>query len=79
MFVCPRTRRFELRVAGLPTLAIAGNAVIEMPGATARMVPVRLRVQPGQAAAGSHKIEFQVLAVDARGVSVRERSVFIVR
>ncbi|MBI3370137.1 MAG: cytochrome c oxidase accessory protein CcoG [Betaproteobacteria bacterium] len=72
-------RRFELRVAGLPTLAIAGDALIEMPGATARMVPVRLRVQPGQAAAGSHKIEFQVLAVDAQGVSVRERSVFIVR
>ena len=72
-------RRFEVRVSGLPTLAIAGDAVIEMPGAAARMVPVKLRVQPGQAAAGSHKIEFQVLAVDAQGVSVRERSVFIVR
>ena len=72
-------RRFELRVSGLPTLAIAGDPVVEMPGAASRMVPVRLRVQPGQAAAGSHKIEFQVLAVDAQGVSVRERSVFIVR
>jgi cytochrome c oxidase accessory protein FixG len=72
-------RRFEVRASGLPTLVIAGDPVIEMPGAATRMVPVKLRVQPGQTAVGTHKIEFQVRALDAEGVEVRERSVFIVR
>jgi polyferredoxin len=72
-------RRFEIRASGLPSLVIAGDPVIEMPGAATRMVPVKLRVQPGQAAVGTHKIEFQVRALDAEGVEVRERSVFIVR
>jgi cytochrome c oxidase accessory protein FixG len=72
-------RRFEVRASGLPTLVIAGDPVIEMPGAATRMVPVKLRVQPGQTAAGTHRIEFQVRALDAEGVEVRERSVFIVR
>jgi cytochrome c oxidase accessory protein FixG len=72
-------RRLELGVSGLPTLAVAGEKVIEMPGATTRMVPVRLRLQSGQAAPGTHKIEFQVRALDAQGISAHERSVFIVR
>jgi cytochrome c oxidase accessory protein FixG len=72
-------RRFELRASGLPTLAVAGETVIEMPGATTRMVPVKLRLRPGQAAPGTHKIDFEVRALDAEGVSAHERSVFIIR
>jgi polyferredoxin len=39
-------RRFEMRVQGLPSVAIAGDASIVLEGATARMVPVKVRVEP---------------------------------
>jgi len=72
-------RTFEISAAGLPTLEIAGAAKVELEGTASRMIPVRLRVQPGAAAAGTHRIEFVVSAVGAEDVSVREKSVFIIR
>ncbi len=72
-------RTFEISASGLPSLEIAGASRVELGGAASRMVPVRLRVQAGAVAAGTHKIEFTVSAVGAEGVAVREKSVFIVR
>jgi len=72
-------RTFAISAAGLPTLEIAGAAQVELEGTASRMVPVRLRVQPGAAAAGTHRIEFVVSAVGAQDVAVREKSVFIIR
>ena len=72
-------RTFEISAAGLPTLEIAGASRVELEGTASRMVPVRLRVQPGAAAAGTHRIEFAVSAIGAEGVEVREKSVFIIR
>ena len=43
------------------------------------MVPVRLRVDAGQVASGTHKIRFSVRAMDDPRVAVEEQSVFIVR
>lgn len=44
-----------------------------------RMVPVRVRVQPGALPPGTHRMEFGVRARDDAAVAVREKSVFIVR
>ncbi len=72
-------RRFAIRASGVQTLAVAEGEAIEIPGATTRMVPVRLRVDMGRVPAGSHKIEFEVTAQDDAGVAARERSIFLVQ
>jgi hypothetical protein len=43
------------------------------------MVPVKLRIEPGAAAAGTHRIDFGIESTDDASVAVREKSVFIVR
>jgi cytochrome c oxidase accessory protein FixG len=72
-------RVFEVRVEGLTTLQLAGPARVEVDATTSRMVPVRVRLSPGAAPPGTHRIEFVVSAVGVQGVAVREKSVFIVR
>ena len=72
-------RRFDIEVSGLPSLALAGGSTFELDGAAARMVPVRVRVQPGALPPGTHRMEFGVRARDDAAVAVREKSVFIVR
>jgi cytochrome c oxidase accessory protein FixG len=72
-------RRFEMRVQGLPSIAIEGDARVALEGASSRMVPVKVRIDPGAAPAGTHRIEFEVRAMGVDDVVVREKSVFIVR
>ena len=72
-------RRFLVRVEGLPSAAIAGDAAIDLAGASTRMATVKVRVQPGQVAPGTHKIRFVVQAEDDAHAAVNEKSVFIVR
>jgi len=72
-------RAFELRVEGLPSVKLASESRIEIEAASARMVPVRVRVQSGVTTPGTHRIEFVVSAVGLDDVAVREKSVFIVR
>jgi cytochrome c oxidase accessory protein FixG len=72
-------RAFAIRVEGLPTLHVAGDARVELEATASRMVPVRVRVDPDAAQAGTHPIDFVVSAVGTDGVAVREKSVFIVR
>jgi len=72
-------RTFELRVEGLPTLHVANATRVELEATASRMVPVRVRVDPEAAGAGTYPIIFVVTAVGVEGVSVREKSVFIVR
>jgi cytochrome c oxidase accessory protein FixG len=71
--------RFVIRASGVPTLQLASDEAIDIPGASTRMVPVRLRVESGKLPAGSHKIEFEVVAADNAAVVARERSIFLVR
>ncbi len=72
-------RNYRVSVSGLPTIHISGEARIQVDGATSRMVPVKVRTQPGAVQPGTHRIEFEVSAVGVEGVAVREKSVFIVR
>jgi len=74
-----KPRRFELKAEGLPSLSLVGEPSIEVPGASARLVPLKLRVSPSQVKAGKHPITIDVQAEDDPGVSVREKTIFIVR
>ena len=72
-------RAFEVRVEGLPSLHVAGEARVELEATASRMVPVRVRVDADAAREGTHDIAFIVTAVDAPEVHAREKTVFIVR
>ncbi len=72
-------RRFEVRAEGLPGIRVVSEPSVEVDAAASRMVPVRVRVPPGEARPGTHPIEFVVSAIGDEGVAVREKSVFIVR
>jgi len=72
-------RRFEIRAEGLPSLHVAGVAEVELPGAASRMVPVRLRVDMGAVPAGTHPVQFVVSSPGEDPLSVREKTVFVVR
>jgi cytochrome c oxidase accessory protein FixG len=72
-------RRFDIDVQGLPGAVLAGEAAVQLEGAAARMVPIRVRVPGGALAAGTHPMTFSVTARDDASVAVREKSVFIVR
>jgi hypothetical protein len=66
-------------VDGLPTAQLAGNGRVELGGATTQMVAVKVRVQPSELHAGTHKFRFVIEAEDDPHVMVSENSVFIVR
>ena len=71
-------RAFEIRASGLPGILVWGEGITGVPAATSRMVPVRVRVEPGLAP-GSYPVEFTVTALGVEGVSVREPATFVVR
>jgi cytochrome c oxidase accessory protein FixG len=71
--------RYRIRASGIPTLAVAGEDVVEVPAATTRMIPVRLRIEADEGRPGPHRIEFGVEALDAPNIKSRERSTFMVR
>ncbi|MDA8109781.1 MAG: cytochrome c oxidase accessory protein CcoG [Betaproteobacteria bacterium] len=79
MNTAEQARRFEIRVEGLPTIRLASEASVELPGAASRLVLAKVRVQGGSAQHGSHPIEFEVRALDGDHEHVEEKSVFIVR
>jgi cytochrome c oxidase accessory protein FixG len=74
-----RPHRYRIAVSGLDTVAVASEAEVEVPAASTRQVPVRLRIDPGAAGKGSHGIVIEVRSVDDPGIVAREKSVFMVR
>ena len=73
------THRYRISAAGLPSLRVAGEDVVEVPAATSMMVPIKLHMESGQSAVGSHRIEFVVRAIESEGIVATEKSVFLVR
>jgi len=73
-----QARAFEISVSGLPGIHVWGSSTAGVPAATSRLVPVRVRIDPGPAP-GSHPVEFTVRALGVDGVTVREAAAFIVR
>jgi cytochrome c oxidase accessory protein FixG len=72
-------RRYRINASGLDSLVVASETEVDVPPATTAQFAMRLRVNPGVAAKGSHRIEVEVKAVDEASVAARERSVFLVR
>ena len=70
---------FLIRASGLPTLEVAANDTVTVAAATSLMVPVKLRLQAGQAGPGAHAIEFELSDLDEPVIVARDRSVFVVR
>jgi cytochrome c oxidase accessory protein FixG len=71
--------RYRIKASGVPTLAVAGDDVFEVPAATTRMILVRLRIDADEGRPGSHRIEFGVEALDTENIRTRELSTFVVR
>jgi cytochrome c oxidase accessory protein FixG len=69
---------YRIEVDGIKSAGIADEEVIELEGASARAVPVRVRVAAGEGRPGSNKIAFTVSALDDPSLKVREQAVFIV-
>jgi cytochrome c oxidase accessory protein FixG len=72
-------RLFAVRATGLPGLVVAERDVILVDAAGTRMAPVKLRMPLGDTPVGSHRITFEVVALDDPRVAVRESAAFIVR
>lgn len=83
-------QRYQVAVSGLPGLALAGGAVIEVPPAETRALPVQVRLpwQEAAALAGrSHPIHFEITQPPADAAQaapaeatprVREKAIFFV-
>ncbi len=71
--------RYRVRVTGVPGLLVEGPDSFDIPGAASQMVPVRVRAPAAAAAEGTHRIEFEVEAVDNPDIRAKERSVFVIR
>ncbi|MES2758920.1 MAG: cytochrome c oxidase accessory protein CcoG [Pseudomonadota bacterium] len=69
---------FRIAVSGLPSIRLASPDTAQLEGASARAVPVRVRVPREAALAGSNRIEFTLVAVDDPSLKVAEEAVFIV-
>jgi cytochrome c oxidase accessory protein FixG len=73
-----RAHKFRIAVDGIRSAAIADDGVVELEGASARAVPVRVRVDHDAAHTGSNTLAFTVTAQDDPALHVTEKAVFIV-
>ncbi len=74
-----RPHRYRIAASGLPGIEVASDAEVEVPAASTRQVPLRIQIDPGATAKGSHRIEVEVQSLDEAGVVAREQSAFLVR
>ena len=76
-----RPRSFMVSASGLAGAEVALDeaAPIEVPAASARVVPVRLRIDAQGLTAGAHDIVFHVIASDDPKVAANEKSTFFSR
>jgi cytochrome c oxidase accessory protein FixG len=70
--------RYRISVSGLDSLEVASEAIAEVPGATTKTIPVRVRLAPGKGKPGSNRIEFEIQAINHDDIRVREKAVFLV-
>ena len=71
-----KAQRYKITVNGLPGLQISSETVLAVESTQARWVPVRVQAPFDAAAPGSHKIHFEIDALDAGG-HLSEKSVFL--
>ena len=71
-------RRFRISVDGIDTAFVASEPEVQIDAAGNRMVPVRVRIQPGQGKPGSNPVRFRIIAIDDPAVAVDEKSTFYI-
>jgi cytochrome c oxidase accessory protein FixG len=69
---------FRIAVSGLASVSLASEPLVTLDGASARAVPVRVRVPRAEAKTGSNHIVFELTAIDDPALRVLEKAVFIV-
>ncbi len=70
--------RYQIKVRGIEGIEVASESVAEVPGATTRGFPLRVRVPPGRGKAGSNKIEFEIQAINHASIKASEKAVFLI-
>jgi cytochrome c oxidase accessory protein FixG len=72
-------REFTIIAQGLPGIAAAGVVQpVAIPGASTRLVPVRVQAPSDAGKPGANRIEFVVEAVGEPGIARREASTFLI-
>jgi cytochrome c oxidase accessory protein FixG len=69
---------YSIEVSGIPGVSIISETAFDMPAATTRIIPARIRVPAGIAKKGSNKIIFTVRDVDNATVTVSEKAAFLI-
>ena len=70
--------RYRISVSGIDSLEVASEAIAEVPGATTKTIPVRVRLAPGKGKPGSNRIAFEIQAINHDDIRVREKAVFLI-
>jgi cytochrome c oxidase accessory protein FixG len=70
--------RFKIVVSGIESARLATPDEAMLGGAATRALPVRVRVDQGKGTPGSNQIVFELTALDAPGLHVKEQAVFFV-
>ena len=73
-----QARSYRIRASGIDSLAVVTGQVVDVGATETHAEPVRLRIRHGAARHGSHKIVFELTALDDPTLSVKENAVFIV-
>ena len=71
-------RHYVIEVTGIPGVTIISDTNFDMPAATTKFIPARIRVPAGAAKKGSNKITFVVHDRDNEKLSVAEKAAFLV-
>ena len=71
-------QRYAISVSGLPGIALASDAEVQVLSTEARAVAVRVQIPPNAASSGSHPIAFEIRAVGDDAVHVTEKAAFLV-
>ena len=79
MNTAEQPRRVTLTVSGIEGLRVIAKQPIELPPASALIVPILLRIDPAAATAGSHPVQIHVEDTTDARVKADEKSVFYVR
>jgi cytochrome c oxidase accessory protein FixG len=71
------SHHYTIEVSGIPGITIVSDTNFDMPAATTKVVPARIRVPADTAKKGSTKITFTVRDIDNAKVSVSEKAAFL--
>ncbi len=70
--------RYSVVVKGLNGAAVVSDTHFDVPAASTKAVPVRVRVPAGAAQPGSNRITFVVQDLENRDVAITEKAVFLI-